>query len=150
GFLIFLDPPKATARDSLARLARLGIAVKIVTGDNPAVAKKVCADLGVAVAGTLTGSEVDALDDDALGAALERTTNFARVRPEQKSRIIRAQRRAGVDVGFLGDGVNEPWPCTTPTLASRSTPPSTWRRTLPTWSCWRRTSGCWRTAWWKA
>ncbi|HYT81144.1 MAG TPA: magnesium-translocating P-type ATPase [Actinomycetota bacterium] len=107
GFLVFLDPPKGTARDSLARLARLGIEVKIVTGDNPAVAQKVCTDLGLTLAGTLTGAELDALDDDALGAALGRTTIFARVSPEQKSRIIRAQRRIGMDVGFLGDGVND-------------------------------------------
>jgi Mg2+-importing ATPase len=107
GFLIFLDPPKATARESLARLRRLGVEVKIVTGDNPTVAEHVCAQLGVQTAGTLTGSQVAALDDRTLGEALSRTTIFARVSPEQKASIIRAQRRSGADVGFLGDGVND-------------------------------------------
>jgi Mg2+-importing ATPase len=107
GFLIFLDPPKATARGSLERLARLGVEVKVVTGDNPEVAEKVCASLGVKVAGTLTGAQVEALSDGALVEALARTTVFARVSPEQKARIIRAQRRTGRDVGFLGDGVND-------------------------------------------
>jgi P-type Mg2+ transporter len=107
GFLVFLDPPKATAKDSLARLARLGVEVKIVTGDNPTVAEKVCGDLAVRTAATLTGTQVGALDDDALAEALGRTTIFARVSPEQKARIIRVQRRTGRDVGFLGDGVND-------------------------------------------
>jgi P-type Mg2+ transporter len=107
GFLIFLDPPKPTAGESLARLRRLGVEVKIVTGDNPTVAEHVCAQLGVQAAGTLTGSQVAALDDRTLGEAMSRTTIFARVSPEQKARIIRAQRRSGADVGFLGDGVND-------------------------------------------
>jgi P-type Mg2+ transporter len=107
GFLTFLDPPKATAKESLARLARLGVEVKIVTGDNPKVASKVCGDLAVATAGTLTGAQVEAMDDDALSESLRRTTIFARVSPEQKARIIRVQRRTGRDVGFLGDGVND-------------------------------------------
>ncbi len=107
GFLLFLDPPKASSKDSLARLARLGVELKIVTGDNAKVAEKVCRDLAVPTAGTLTGAQVEALDDDALGEALGRTGIFARVSPEQKARIIRVQRRTGRDVGFLGDGVND-------------------------------------------
>jgi len=107
GFLLFLDPPKPSARESLARLARLGIAVKIVTGDNPVVAERVCAEIGLASAGTMTGSDVEGMDDEGLATAVAHTTIFARVSPEQKARIIRIQRRAGRDVGFLGDGVND-------------------------------------------
>jgi Mg2+-importing ATPase len=107
GFLVFVDPPKPSAAASLARLARLGIAVKILTGDNDRVASRLCADLGVPVAGTLTGAALDGMDDAALQAALPGTTIFARVTPEQKSRVIRAQRAQGTDVGFLGDGVND-------------------------------------------
>ena len=107
GFLTFLDPPKVTAKESLGRLARLGIEVKIVTGDNPRVAEKVCADLGLVSTGTLTGSDLGVLDDTALLERLPEVTIFARVSPEQKSRIIRLQRRVGRDVGFLGDGVND-------------------------------------------
>jgi Mg2+-importing ATPase len=107
GLITFEDRPKADAGESLARLKRLGIEVKIVTGDNDRVAARVCRDLGVAVDGTLLGGAIDAMSDEALAAVLGSTTIFARVTPEQKSRIIRAQRQLGMDVAFLGDGVND-------------------------------------------
>ncbi|MGH3085588.1 MAG: HAD-IC family P-type ATPase, partial [Gaiellaceae bacterium] len=107
GFLCFADPPKTDAAASLERLARLGVTVKIVTGDNGRVAEEVCSDLGLQSLGTLTGTELERLSDAELTAALPHTTIFARVTPEQKSRIIRAQRALGSEVGFLGDGVND-------------------------------------------
>ncbi len=107
GFLTFLDRPKADAADALERLKRLGVEVKVITGDNDRVAQKVCADLGVPVLGTLRGPELDRLDEKELAAALPRTTIFARVTPEQKSRVIKAQHQLGSTVGFLGDGVND-------------------------------------------
>jgi Mg2+-importing ATPase len=107
GLLVFLDPPKAEAAEALRRLAGLGIAVKIVTGDNPAVAVKVCHDLGLGEGIALTGADVDALDDSELPAAIARTTVFARVTPAQKARIVRIQRHSGGGVAFLGDGVND-------------------------------------------
>jgi Mg2+-importing ATPase len=107
GFLTFVDRPKADAADALARLARLDVRVKVITGDNDRVAEKVCRDLGLAVDGTLTGARLDELDDAELAAALPATTIFARVTPDQKSRIIRAQRALGATVGFMGDGVND-------------------------------------------
>ncbi|NKQ55998.1 magnesium-translocating P-type ATPase [Amycolatopsis sp. K13G38] len=107
GLLVFLDAPKRGAADALRRLAGLGIDVKIVTGDNPAVAVKVCEELGLPVKGTLTGPDLDKLDDEQLARALPETTVFARVSPEHKARVVRVQRRAGVDIAFLGDGVND-------------------------------------------
>jgi Mg2+-importing ATPase len=107
GFLTFADPPKSGAAESLARLARLGVDVKVVTGDNERVARRVCADLGLAVAGSLTGGEVEGMSDAALHSAVRGTTIFARVTPEQKSRVIKAARSLGIDTGFLGDGVND-------------------------------------------
>ncbi|MEU6371295.1 magnesium-translocating P-type ATPase [Streptomyces sp. NPDC046931] len=107
GLLVFLDPPKPDAAKALGRLDTLGITVKIVTGDNPAVAAKVCHDLGLSEVGVLTGTDLDAMDDDQLTAAIRHTTVFARVSPEQKARIVRMQRRTGGDVAFLGDGVND-------------------------------------------
>ena len=107
GFLTFVDRAKPDAGASIERLNKLGVTVKIVTGDNDRVATKLCADLGIPVAGTLTGTALEKLSDDELVAALPSTTIFARVTPEQKSRIIRAQRTLGADVGFLGDGVND-------------------------------------------
>lgn len=107
GFLIFLDPPKEDAASALKRLADLGIAVKVITGDNPVVAAKVCRDLGLVNDTVLTGPQVEYLDDVQLTAQLPTTTIFARMSPEQKARIVRLQRHTGHDVAFLGDGVND-------------------------------------------
>jgi Mg2+-importing ATPase len=107
GLLVFLDEPKPGAAQALRRLANLGIAVKVVTGDNAAVAVKVCQDLGLGQGEALTGTDIDALDDTALAAAIARTTVFARVSPEHKARIVRVQRGSGGGVAFLGDGVND-------------------------------------------
>ncbi|MCV7246322.1 magnesium-translocating P-type ATPase [Mycobacterium mantenii] len=107
GFCVFADEPKAAARQSLARLAELGIEVKIATGDNPQVAEKVCADLGLASKGTITGVQMERMSDDELGRDAQDYTIFARISPEQKARLIIAARRTGRSVGFLGDGVND-------------------------------------------
>ncbi|MEV8523587.1 magnesium-translocating P-type ATPase [Streptomyces sp. NPDC052000] len=107
GLLVFLDPPKPDAAAALRRLSGLGIAVKVVTGDNAVVAAKVCRDLGLTDAGAMTGSEVDALDDAQLAEAISRTTVFARVSPEAKARIVHVRRRSHGGVAFLGDGVND-------------------------------------------
>ncbi len=107
GFLVFSDPVKADAAKSLERLRRLGIDVHIVTGDNERVAAKVCLDLGIVVTGTLSGATLESMGDAELKEALPQTTIFARVTPDQKSRIIRLSRGLGNDVGFLGDGVND-------------------------------------------
>jgi P-type Mg2+ transporter len=108
GLLVFLDPPRADAAAALRRLGGLGIAVKVVTGDNAAVAVTVCKELGLPDVTALTGAELDGLDDAALAAAIPRTTVFARVSPEHKARIVRVQRGAATGgVAFLGDGVND-------------------------------------------
>ena len=107
GFLVFADEPKAAARDSLAQLATLGIEVKVATGDNPRVAEKVCAELGLASKGTVTGAEMDTLDDAGFDDAAQNHTIFARISPEQKARLITSARRSGRSVAFLGDGVND-------------------------------------------
>jgi len=107
GFLVFADEPKAAARDSLAQLATLGIEVKVATGDNPRVAEKVCTDLGLASKGTVTGAEMDTLDDAGFDDVAQNHTIFARISPEQKARLIVSARRSGRSVAFLGDGVND-------------------------------------------
>jgi Mg2+-importing ATPase len=107
GFLVFADEPKAAARDSLAQLAALGIEVKVATGDNPLVAEKVCTDLGLASKGTITGTEMETLDDAGFDRAAQHHTIFARISPEQKARLIVSMRRSGRSVAFLGDGVND-------------------------------------------
>jgi P-type Mg2+ transporter len=107
GFLVFADEPKAAARDSLAQLAKLGIEVKVATGDNAKVAERVCSELGLTCKGTVTGSELETLDDAAFDERVQTCTIFARITPEQKARLITSARRHGRSVGFLGDGVND-------------------------------------------
>jgi Mg2+-importing ATPase len=107
GFLVFADEPKAAARDSLAQLAALGIELKVATGDNPKVAEKVCTDLVLPSKGTITGAEMETLDDDGFDKAAQNHTIFARISPEQKARLIVSLRRTGRSVAFLGDGVND-------------------------------------------
>ena len=107
GFLTFSDRPKADAGSSIAQLQRLGVEVKIITGDNGVVAAKVCSEIGVECAGVLNGPDLESLDDDQLESAILATTVFARISPDQKSRIIKVARRTGKDVAYLGDGVND-------------------------------------------
>ena len=107
GFLAFLDPPKPDAREALASLAKLGIAMKVVTGDNEQVTRHVCGELGLAVGGVLTGPQIAELTDEALMARVEDTNLFCRVTPPQKSRIIATLRRMGHVVGYMGDGIND-------------------------------------------
>jgi P-type Mg2+ transporter len=107
GFLAFLDPPKAGAREALTELANLGVAVKVVTGDNEQVTRHVCGELGLKITGMLSGPEVADLTDEALAAKVYDITLFCRVTPPQKSRVIAALRRKGHVVGYLGDGIND-------------------------------------------
>jgi Mg2+-importing ATPase len=106
GFLTFSDATRPEAAAAIQRLEGLGIRLIVATGDHPAVAETVCTQLGIRGAGTLTGAELDALDDDALATALRETAIVARVSPEQKARVVSVLRRSGA-VAFLGDGVND-------------------------------------------
>jgi len=107
GFLTFADRVKVDAGESLNKLERLGVEVKIITGDNGLVATKVCAEIGLTSLGLLNGTDVEKLDDDALATAIPKTTIFARINPDQKSRIIKIARRTGKDIAYMGDGVND-------------------------------------------
>ena len=107
GFAAFLDPPKASAAQALRAMGESGVAVKIVTGDNERVTRHVCTQLGVRIDGVLTGTEVAALNDDALRARVENVNLFCRVNPSQKNRIILALKARGHVVGYLGDGIND-------------------------------------------
>ncbi|MEO8120483.1 MAG: magnesium-translocating P-type ATPase [Rhodoferax sp.] len=107
GFAAFLDPPKTSAGDALRAMAASGVAVKIVTGDNERVTRHVCTQLGVPMTGVLTGTELAAMNDDALRARVEGVNLFCRVNPAQKNRIILALKARGHVVGYLGDGIND-------------------------------------------
>ncbi|WP_080411739.1 magnesium-translocating P-type ATPase [Burkholderia ubonensis] len=107
GFLTFLDPPKESAAPALAALRENGVAVKVLTGDNPTVTIKVCRQVGLEPGKPVLGTEVDALDDATLAQVVERTTVFAKLTPLQKARIVTALQANGHTVGFLGDGIND-------------------------------------------
>ena len=107
GFLLFLDPIKPEITATLADLARLGIGIKIVTGDNRFVASHVAESIGLKGDALLTGEAMQSLSDPALWHRVDRTDVFAEVDPQQKERIVRALQRAGHAVGYLGDGIND-------------------------------------------
>ena len=107
GYIAFLDPPKETAERALGLLHDSGVAVKVLTGDNEAVARHVCRQVGLPVGAVLLGGDVDALADAELAARAVTTTLFARLNPQQKARVIRALRAGGHVVGYLGDGIND-------------------------------------------
>ena len=107
GFAAFLDPPKKSAQAALAGLAADRVEVKIITGDNELVTQHICAELGLAVTGVLTGAQIHEMDDPALAARVEQANLFCRVTPIQKNRIILALKKRGHVVGYLGDGIND-------------------------------------------
>jgi Mg2+-importing ATPase len=107
GFVAFLDPPKETAKQSLQLLSKEGIELKIITGDNEIVTRKVCEQLGFEVKGVALGNEIFQMSDDALSRIVEEANVFARVTPAQKDRIINLLKNNGHVVGFMGDGIND-------------------------------------------
>ena len=107
GFVAFLDPPKETAAGAIQELQACGVAVKILTGDNDLVTRKICRDVGLEVRRLVLGREVEAMSDEALAAAAEEAQVFAKVSPAQKARVIAALQQRGHVVGFLGDGIND-------------------------------------------
>jgi P-type Mg2+ transporter len=107
GFVAFLDPPKETAKQSIQLLSKAGIELKIVTGDNELVTRKVCEQLGFEIKGVTLGNDIANLSDEALMAIVEEANVFCRVNPIQKDRIITLLKRNGHVVGYMGDGIND-------------------------------------------
>ena len=107
GYVAFLDPPKETARQAITALREYGVAVKIITGDNEVVTRKICKEVGLPIEHALLGKDVEKLSDVNLEEVAEQATIFAKMSPVQKSRVIRALQRRGHTVGYLGDGIND-------------------------------------------
>jgi len=107
GFLLFADPPKPGVAETLASLKRLGVAVKVITGDNAHVARHLAERVGMPHAKVLTGAELETLRDEALWHAAPDTDVFAEVDPNEKERIILALKKTGHVVGYMGDGIND-------------------------------------------
>lgn len=107
GYLAFLDPPKPTAHKAIHVLKKLGVEVKVLTGDNELVTKKICKEVGLNIKGMVTGEQVEKLNDKELRELVKTTTVFARLSPLQKERVIHALHDNGHIVGYLGDGIND-------------------------------------------
>ena len=107
GYVAFLDPPKDSAGKAIGALQQHGVTVKVLTGDNDLVTRKVCRQVGLNADDILLGSKVETMTDDELAAAAETTHVFARLSPAHKQRIIRALQSKGHVVGFMGDGIND-------------------------------------------
>lgn len=107
GFAVFLDPPKASAGETIQAMAAAGISMKVLTGDNELVTRHVFAEIGVPVTGVLTGDALTQLSEEALIGQLPRVNLFCRVNPQQKHRVLMALKRVGHVVGFMGDGIND-------------------------------------------
>jgi len=107
GYIAFFDPPKDTAGQAIAELRDAGVRVKVLTGDNALVARKVCGDMGLNVERFVTGDEIGGLSKEQLGELADHTDVFARLTPLQKEELIGALRSRGHVVGYLGDGIND-------------------------------------------
>ena len=107
GFIGFLDPAKPSAKPSIEALQALGIQIKVLTGDNEIVTKKICRDVGIPFQHVLLGNDLDTLDDEVLSARLAETSILAKLSPVQKARVVRLLQAAGHTVGFMGDGIND-------------------------------------------
>ncbi len=107
GFIGFLDPAKPSAKPSIEALLKLGVSIKVLTGDNEIVTKKICRDVGIPVNNFLLGSEVEQMDDFTLADKLEETSILAKLSPIQKSRVVKLLQSRGHTVGFMGDGIND-------------------------------------------
>ncbi len=107
GMLTFLDPPKESAVKAITALRDNGVAVKVLTGDNPVVTARICLEVGIDAHGILTGTQIEAMTDRELEREVEMRSVFAKLTPLQKSRILKTLQKNGHTVGFLGDGIND-------------------------------------------
>jgi Mg2+-importing ATPase len=106
GFLAFLDPPKETSADAINKFHKYNVDVKVLTGDNEIVTKKICHEVNLSVDKILLGSDIDAMTDEELSKEAEGTSVFAKLSPMHKERIVKALQKNHV-VGFMGDGIND-------------------------------------------
>lgn len=107
GMLTFLDPPKESAGKAITALRDNGVAVKVLTGDNPVVTARICLEVGIDAHDILTGAQIEAMTDNELEREVEKRAVFAKLTPLQKSRILKTLQKNGHTVGFLGDGIND-------------------------------------------
>ncbi len=107
GFIGFLDPAKPSAKPSIEALQKLGITLKVLTGDNETVTKKICRDVGIPINHIMLGNELELITDESLKEQIDDISIFAKLSPAQKSRVVKVLQSKGHTVGFMGDGIND-------------------------------------------
>ena len=107
GFVGFLDPAKPSAKPAIEALHRLGVKIKVLTGDNDVVTKKICRDVGIPVNNVLLGKDLDNVSDEDLAACIDNISILAKLSPVQKARVVKVLQEKGHTVGFMGDGIND-------------------------------------------
>jgi P-type Mg2+ transporter len=107
GYLAFLDPPKDTASTAISALRQHGVTVKVLTGDNDLVTRKVCTEVGINAEKIILGNDVEKMSDAELAEAVDRADVYARLSPAHKKRVVQALQKKGHVVGFMGDGIND-------------------------------------------
>ena len=107
GYLAFLDPPKDTAKTAIEALRQHGVGVKVLTGDNDLVTRKVCSEVGIHVEKIILGNDVEKMSDEQLAEVVDQVDVYARLSPAHKKRVVQALQKKGHVVGFMGDGIND-------------------------------------------
>lgn len=107
GFIGFLDPAKPSAQPAIEALQKLGVRIKVLTGDNEIVTRKICKDVGISVHNIINGRDLDEMSDDLLAERMDSVSVFAKLNPLQKVRVVQVLRSQGHTVGFMGDGIND-------------------------------------------
>jgi Mg2+-importing ATPase len=107
GFIGFLDPAKSSAKPAIEALHKLGVELKVLTGDNETVTKKICRDVGIPINNIVLGQELERIGDEELAGRIDEISIFAKLSPAQKSRVVKVLQSRGHTVGFMGDGIND-------------------------------------------
>ena len=107
GYIAFFDPPKDTSAKAIEGLTRSGVKVKILTGDNELVTRKVCNDVAMPITKIVTGPQLAAMTEEQFATEVDEANVLARLTPDQKEKVIKTLRARGHVVGFMGDGIND-------------------------------------------
>lgn len=107
GYLVFIDPPKQSARQAIKDLQQHNVTLKVLTGDNAAVTRTICRQVGIDASSVITGPQIENMSDEELTQRVNSTSIFAKLAPDQKAQVVAALHRAGHTVAFMGDGIND-------------------------------------------
>ncbi|WP_242645194.1 magnesium-translocating P-type ATPase [Candidatus Ichthyocystis hellenicum] len=107
GYVAFLDPPKESTAPAIKALLEHGVSIKILTGDNELVTRKICHEVDLPITGIALGQDIDKASNDELKEIVEKCNIFAKLSPTHKEKIICQLRELGHVIGYVGDGIND-------------------------------------------